>query len=102
MPKMNKWIALLLLMCGLLHSFLLLGPVFAQQVAPEGKDEMVEEEDSQDKISPGPQNIKESTGICVFIAWMWLAIFVLIYLVRLKIKEVDRLFEIRFLSPKKK
>ena len=101
MPKMNKWIALFLV-CGLLYSSFLLGPVFAQQVTPEETNETVEKEENQDKIIPGPQNIKESAGIYVFVAWMWLAIFVLIYLVRLKIKEVDRLFKIRFLSQKKK
>jgi len=36
------------------------------------------------------------------VAWMWIAIFVLIYILRLKIREVDRLLKLRFLSAKKK
>jgi ABC-type Fe3+ transport system permease subunit len=74
-------------------SFFILEFNFAQQVRQEEQEE---------KIIPSPQNIKESTGIYVFVAWMWIAIFVLIYILRLKIREVDRLLQIRFLSAKKK
>jgi Na+/H+ antiporter NhaC len=74
-------------------SFFILEFSFAQQAAQEEQEE---------KIIPSPQNIKESTGIYVFVAWMWIAIFVLIYILRLKIREVDRLLQIRFLSAKKK
>jgi hypothetical protein len=64
--------------------------------------QQVQQEEQEEKIIPSPQNIKESTGIYVFAAWMWIAIFVLIYILRLKIREVDRLLQIRFLSAKKK
>lgn len=74
-------------------SFFILEYNFAQQVTQEEKEE---------KIIPSPQNIKESTGIYVFVAWMWIAIFVLIYILRLKIREVDRLLKLGFLSAKKK
>jgi ABC-type Fe3+ transport system permease subunit len=74
-------------------SFFMLEFNFAQQV---------QQEEQEEKIIPSPQNIKESTGIYVFAAWMWIAIFVLIYILRLKIREVDRLLQIRFLSAKKK
>jgi len=74
-------------------SFLILQIIFAQQVTQEEQEE---------KIIPSPQNIKESTGIYVFLAWMWIAIFVLIYILRLKIREVDRLHKLRFLTVKKK
>jgi hypothetical protein len=74
-------------------SFFILEFNFAQEVTQEEKEE---------KIIPSPQNIKESIGIYVFVAWMWIAIFVLIYILRLKIREVDRLLKLRFLSAKKK
>jgi hypothetical protein len=101
MRKKKKFIALFVLFLSF-HSFFLLKADFAQQVVQKEKTEMIQEEESQEKIIPGPQNIKESTGIYVFVAWMWLSIFVLIYILMLKIKEVDRLFEIRFISEKKK
>ncbi len=64
--------------------------------------QQVRQEEQEEKIIPSPQNIKEQTGIYVFVAWMWIAIVVLIYILRLKIKEVDRLHKLRFLSVKKK
>jgi di/tricarboxylate transporter len=83
-------------------SFFILEFSFAQQAAQEEPEEKIQVKDDQEKIIPSPQNIKESTGIFVFVAWMWIAIFVLIYILRLKIREVDRLLKIRFLSTKKK
>ncbi len=53
-------------------------------------------------IVPAPANIRESTAIFVFIGWMWLSIGVLFYLLRLKIKEADRLHDSRYYSPDKK
>jgi len=55
-----------------------------------------------DKIIPAPQNIKESTGIFVFLGGIWLCVAVLIYLLRLKIKETDRLLEAGYFSSDKK
>ncbi|UCE22593.1 MAG: hypothetical protein JSV46_10395 [Candidatus Aminicenantes bacterium] len=101
MRKKKKFIALFVLVIAF-HSFFLVKHDFAQQVGQKEKAEMTQEEESQEKIIAGPQNITESTGIYVFIAWMWLAIFVLIYILVLKIKEEDRLLEIRFISEKKK
>jgi ABC-type Fe3+ transport system permease subunit len=88
----KKLLGMFLLVVFLL-SFFMLEFNFAQQV---------QQEEQEEKIIPSPQNIKESTGIYVFAAWMWIAIFVLIYILRLKIREVDRLLQIRFLSTKKK
>lgn len=101
MVKRKKIIALFLIAVSL-HPIILLGSGIAKQVVQEEKTEITQKEEGEDKIISGPQNIKESTGIFVFVAWMWLAIFVLIYVLRLKIKEVDRLLEIRYLSEKKK
>ncbi len=99
MTAKKKCIALFVLIV-FLHSFVLFKIDFAQQVEQE-KTGTIQEEASE-KIVPGPQGIKESTGLYVFIAWLWLAILVLVYFLRLKIKEEDRLLEIRFLSEKKK
>ena len=101
MTKKHRSIAWLVMLISL-WALILVGPGFTQQVIPGEKNEITQEEESQDKIIPGPQTIKESTGIFVFIAWMWLAIFVLVYILSLKVKEVDRLFEIRYLTGKKK
>lgn len=73
-----------------------------QQDVPEKQSETNLAKEEPEKIIPAPKNIKESTGIYVFVAWIWVAIFVLIYIVRQKIKEVDRLFQIKFFSTKKK
>ncbi len=75
---------------------------FAQQNNPKVKDKatQAEEEKEPGKIIPSPKNIKESTAIYVFLAWMWVAIFVLVYILVLKIKEVDRLHKIKFFSSK--
>jgi len=99
MTAKKKLIALFVLIV-FLHSFVLFKINFAQQVEQE-KTGTIQEEASE-KIVPGPQGIKESTGLYVFIAWLWLAILVLVYFLRLKIKEEDRLLEMRFLSEKKK
>jgi hypothetical protein len=83
-------------------SFFILEYNFAQQVTQEEQEEATQAKEGQEKIIPSPQNIKESTGIYVFVAWMWIAIFVLIYILKLKIREVDRLLKLRFLSATKK
>jgi cytochrome b6 len=51
-----------------------------------------------DKIVPAPQNIKESTAIYVFLGGIWLSVAVLTYLLRLKIKETDRLLHVGYFS----
>jgi cytochrome b6 len=54
-----------------------------------------------DKIIAAPENIKEGTAIYVFLGWMWLSVVVLVYFLRLKIKETDRLYRSKFFSPEK-
>ena len=44
-----------------------------------------------EKTYGGPKNITEHIAIYVFLGWLWLSILVLIYLLRLKVKECDRL-----------
>jgi Na+/H+ antiporter NhaC len=97
----NKFLSLFFLVVFFL-SFFILEFNFAQEVTQEEQEEKIQVKDNQEKIIPSPKNIKEQTGIYVFLAWMWIAIVVLIYILRLKIREVDRLLKLRFLSPKKK
>jgi hypothetical protein len=99
--RKNRFLGVFLLVVFFL-SFFILEFNFAQQVRQEEQEEKIQVKDDQEKIIPSPQNIKESTGIYVFVAWMWIAIFVLIYVLRLKIREVDRLLKLRFLPTKKK
>ncbi len=81
----------------LLASF---GPVLciAQQVVEETQTHTAQAKEESEKIIASPQNIKEETGIFVFVGWMWLSIFVLIFFLCLKIRESDRLFRLRFFS----
>lgn len=99
MKRKGNFFALFLLVVLCLASFLL-NYGYALQITPQAKDQTVqaEEEKEPEKIIPSPKNIKESTAIYVFLVWMWVGIFVLIYILRLKIKEVDRLNKIKFFS----
>ena len=58
-------------------------------------------EDENETIVPGPSGIKQATAIYVFLGWIWLSIGVLIFLLRLKIKEVDRLHRLGVFSEDK-
>jgi hypothetical protein len=75
---------------------------FGQEAKPAEQSKALKPEKTPEKIIPSPANIKEATGIYVFLAWMWLSIIVLIYFLRLKIKEVDRLHMLGYFSEKKK
>jgi len=72
----------------------------AQQ--PPAKDKAVQAQAQPEKIFAAPQNIKERTAVYVFVAWLWAAIFVLVYILRLEIKEADRLLELKFYRDDKK
>jgi len=74
----------------------------AQQDTPEEQSQAAQAEKEKEKIVPSPKNIKESTGLYVFVGWIWLAVFVLVFFLRLKIKEVDRLYRLGYFSQKKK
>lgn len=60
-----------------------------------------QEASESEKVHPGPRDIKEKTTILVFIIWLWISIVVLGIFLRLKIIEVDRLFQQKYFdSPK--
>lgn len=73
-----------------------------QEVSLQEKSQEPKAEAQPEKIITGPKNIKESTAIYVFLGWLWISIGVLIYILRLKIKEADRLHAIKFFTPDKK
>jgi hypothetical protein len=75
---------------------------YLQQTAPTSKGQEPQAKAQPEKIVAAPLNIKESSRIYVFVGWMWAAIAGLIYFLRLKIKETDRLYFSRFFSPDKK
>lgn len=50
----------------------------------------------EEKLIPGPQNITQKTAVVVFLIWMWVSIVVLLYVLRLKVKELDRLERLGF------
>lgn len=54
-----------------------------------------------EEIHPTPSSIKQKVGLLVFLGWLWLSILVLIYFMRLKIQEADRLHQLEFYSPPK-
>jgi len=57
--------------------------------------------DVDETIVPGPKDIKQATAIYVFLGWIWLSIGILVFFLRLKIKEVDRLHELGFFTEDK-
>ncbi|MCJ7580616.1 MAG: hypothetical protein MUP98_08785 [Candidatus Aminicenantes bacterium] len=52
-------------------------------------------------IVSAPTDIKQATAIYVFLGWIWLSIGILIFFLRLKIKEVDRLHDLGFFTQDK-
>ena len=56
-------------------------------------------ENKEKKIIPSPENTQEAAGIYVFLGWVWLSIFILIYILRLKVREADRLYRLGFDPP---
>ena len=73
----------------------------AQQDAEQAVMSDPQEKEMPEKIVGAPQNIKQKTGIWVFVVWIWISVFVIIYFLRLKIKEVDRLYQLKYFSAKK-
>jgi hypothetical protein len=70
---------------------------FQDSLAPSPGEEQAE------KIQPGPQSIKEEFAIYVFIAWLWISIVIIVFLLCLKIKEADRLYQLGYFhSPRGK
>jgi len=66
------------------------GPGLAPPPDPQANASPVKPKVRTEPLNPGPSSIKERAGIVVFLAWMWLSIAVLLYVLRLKKREADR------------
>ncbi len=71
----------------------------APQPAPEKAKAETQAEAKPETIHPAPMDIKEKTGVYVFLAWMWLTIGSLIFVFALKIREADRVFSLQYYQP---
>lgn len=85
---------------GLAVLFLMVSALFGGLMAQEPEQGIPQVEDAGGKIHPGPKNVTEKVEICVFLAWVWGVIFLLIFVLRHKVKEMDRLYEIKYFSNK--
>ena len=99
MSKKRFFLFFILLVCFL--GFLFAIPGFAQKTIPADQDLNPEDPARIEEKVASPQNIKETTGIYVFLAWMWISIVILLYIVRQKVKEEDRLHHLKFFSDEK-
>lgn len=69
-------------------------------VATQEESSAIETAQSPDEtVHPGPQSLKEKWAIGVFLIWMWLSIAVLVYFIRLQIREADRITGMGYDSP---
>ena len=69
---------------------LLAAPAVQETPVAEKTQEIQSQGDPQ--AAPGPKTQQERIGLYVFLGWVWLTIIVLIYFLRLKIIESDRLY----------
>jgi hypothetical protein len=72
-----------------------------QQDAEQSMTSDLQEKEEPEKIVGATRDVKQKMGIWVFVGWMWISVAVLIFFLRLKIKEADRLYSLRFFSAKK-
>jgi hypothetical protein len=67
---------------------------------PEVKKAPEEPKARAEDLVPSPRNARERSAILVFVAWLWAVIAGLLVVVRLKIREVDRLFNLEHPAPR--
>lgn len=84
-----------------LMTLALVSSLQAQQVSPSPGPQVSPEPEAE-RVIPAPKDIRESSGIWFFLGWVWLSILVLAYFLRLKIREADRLYRLKFFSPPEK
>ena len=97
-PRKN--ILLFILLGMICVTLVLYTPLWAQQTE-QSPGMQTDKEETEDVIKPAPKDIREAVGIYVFLGWIWLSIFVLIYILRQKIQEVDRIYRLKFFSSDK-
>jgi len=47
-------------------------------------------------LRAGPQSPRERTAVYTLLAWVWLCVGVLLWIVHLMVREADRVFRMRF------
>jgi hypothetical protein len=74
-------------------------PAGAQAAPAAKKPAKKAPEKRTETIVPAFSGIKEKTAVYVFYGWLWLSIVVLIYFVRLWVKESDRVYHAKYYEP---
>jgi|Deesub1362B_J571_1020462.scaffolds.fasta_scaffold00002_161 type II secretory pathway component PulF len=86
----------LVLILGVVIFFCLQGFVAPQLMAQVNGPQSEGKKNTDQLMKTGPLNIKEKIAVLVFLSWLWLSIVVLVYLLIQKIREADRLHEIKY------
>jgi|GEM_PF-1438497 len=71
----------------------------AAPAAPAAKKPAKKEVIRTEPIVPAFSGIREQTAVYVFYAWLWLSIVVMIYFLRLWVKEADRVYKAKYYAP---
>jgi len=71
----------------------------AAPAVPAAKKPIKKEVVRTEPIVPAFSGIKEQTAVYVFYAWLWLSIVILIYFLRLWVKEADRVYKAKYYEP---
>jgi hypothetical protein len=74
-------------------------PPAAPQPASEKAKTETKPEARSETIYPGPKDVRERSAVYVFLAWLWLTIAVLVYVLALKIREADRIVSFHYYHP---
>jgi hypothetical protein len=74
-------------------------PAADPQAAPAKKPAKKAPEKRTETIVPAFSGIKEQTAVYVFYGWLWLSIVVLIYFLRLWVRESDRVYHAKYYEP---
>jgi len=90
--------AVLLLAAGLPFAVQAQTDVPSASQTPQVRKAPEKPEVRTEEIHPAPRNIRERTAIIVFIVWLWGSIAALLAVLRLKIREVDRVEEFEHIS----
>ena len=68
----------------------------AQNPAPAKPAAKVKAPPAPEIIHPAFASLKEKTAVLVFLAWLWIIVGILVWLLRMKIREADRVHALRF------
>jgi hypothetical protein len=68
----------------------------APQAAPAKAAAKVKAPPVPEIIHPAYASLKEKTAVLVFLAWLWLIVGILVWLLRMKIREADRVYGLKF------